>query len=151
MIPKEWEGKDFYQVLGIMRDARMEDIKAAHRRLVRAFHPDLAPSADSAEKFRAVTLAYEVLGNPTLRAQYDEYFFTDSRDNFAGSALYKKRRPFLRLLGRAAIFILILVLLRNFGYLGNTTIINSAGNPVTSGNSSGNNNHTVLARVLYSS
>jgi hypothetical protein len=141
MIPKEWEGKDFYQVLGIMRDARMEDIKAAHRRLVRAFHPDLAPSADSAEKFRAVTLAYEVLGNPKLRAQYDEYYFTDTREN---SALYTKRKPFMRLLVRVIIFILILLLLKNLGYLGNTTIIQNSGSNLTT-NSGNSNNNQVLA------
>jgi hypothetical protein len=142
MIPKEWEGKDFYQVLGIMRDARMEDIKAAHRRLVRAFHPDLAPSADSAEKFRAVTLAYEVLGNPTLRAQYDEYYFTDTREN---SALYKQRKPYMRLLVRVIIFILILLLLKNLGYLGNTTIINQSGNGQTTTAPGNGNNNQVLA------
>jgi hypothetical protein len=141
MIPKEWEGKDFYQVLGIMRDARMEEIKAAHRRLVRAFHPDLAPSADSAEKFRAVTLAYEVLGNPTLRAQYDEYYFTDTREN---AALYKQRKPFMRLLVRTALFVLVLLLLKNLGYLGNTTIINQSGNGQTA-TAPGDSNNQVLA------
>ena len=142
MIPKEWEGKDFYQVLGITRDARMEDIKAAHRRLVRAFHPDLAPSADSAEEFRAVTLAYEVLGNPTLRAQYDEYYFTDTREN---AALYKQRKPFIRLVVRAALFVLILLLLKNLGYLGNTTVINQTGNGQTTTAPGNSNNNQVLA------
>jgi len=141
MIPKEWEGKDFYQVLGIMRNARFEDIKAAHRRLVRAFHPDLAPSTDSTANFRAVTLAYEVLSNPKLRAQYDQYFFTDSENN---SAQYLKRKTFSRLLGRTALFILIVLLLGNLGYFGDTSIFQNSNS--TKPNSSGNsNNNQVLA------
>jgi len=141
MIPQEWEGKNFYQILGIMRSARFEDIKSAHRRLVRAFHPDVAPSLDSEENFRDVTLAYEVLGNPKLRAQYDQYFFTDSENN---SALYVKRKTFSRLLGRTALFILIILLLGNLGYLGDSSIFKNSfsSKPNTSGSS---NNNQVLA------
>jgi hypothetical protein len=141
MIPKEWEGKSFYEILGIMRDARFEDIRTSYRRLVRAYHPDLAPGTESQENFRAVTLAYQVLGDPKLRAQYDEYFFTDSREN---AEHYRKPKPYMRLFIRTALFILILLLLKNLGYLGTTNIFQNLGTSQTT-NSGGSNNNEVLA------
>jgi curved DNA-binding protein CbpA len=146
MIPKNWEGTDFYRVLGVSRNARIDEIKAAHRRLVREFHPDLATSQDAKERFAEVTLAYEVLGNPKLRAQYDSYIFTDLGFESNRSALYKQRRPFLRLIGRIALFLIVIFLLRSCGYLDNTALVSNPGASLTTGNSSQNkNNNQVLA------
>ncbi len=65
--------RDYYRVLGVRRDARPEDITQAYRRLARKYHPDVSEEADSAEKFKDVSEAYEVLSDPERRAGYDLY------------------------------------------------------------------------------
>ncbi len=62
---------DHYEVLGIDRQASVDDIKKAYRRLARELHPDVNPSADAAERFKQVTHAYDVLSDPKQRQQYD--------------------------------------------------------------------------------
>lgn len=62
---------DHYEVLGVSRDASIDEIKKAYRRLARELHPDVNPSADASERFKTVTHAYDVLSNPTQRQQYD--------------------------------------------------------------------------------
>ena len=63
---------DYYAVLGIERTASAEDVRAAYRRAARASHPDLHPGDQTAaERFKLVQLAYDVLGDPARRAQYD--------------------------------------------------------------------------------
>lgn len=69
------EYKDYYQTLGIERDASHDDIKRAYRKLVRKYHPDVntGPDAAAAEvKFKDVGEAYEVLQDPEKRAGYDQ-------------------------------------------------------------------------------
>ena len=63
--------RDFYDVLGVSRTADQDSIRRAYRRLARKYHPDLNPSA--AERFKEITAAYDVLGNPDRRALYDEF------------------------------------------------------------------------------
>ena len=66
--------KDYYEVLGVKRDAPDDDIKKAYRKLARKFHPDLNPGDKSAEEqFKQVQEAYDVLSNPEDRKLYDEY------------------------------------------------------------------------------
>ncbi|CAI9411299.1 molecular chaperone DnaJ [Aestuariimicrobium sp. T2.26MG-19.2B] len=62
---------DYYEVLGVARDATPEQIKKAYRRMAMKVHPDVAADADSAEKFKQVQEAYEVLHDPNKRAVYD--------------------------------------------------------------------------------
>ncbi len=67
-------GRDFYDVLGVSRDASAADIKKAYRRLVREYHPDANPGDSAAEaKFKEVSEAYEVLSDPKKKAQYDQF------------------------------------------------------------------------------
>ena len=62
---------DHYSALGVSRDASAEEIKKAYRRLARELHPDVNPDPASAEKFKSVTTAYEVLSDPQKRQSYD--------------------------------------------------------------------------------
>ena len=64
--------KDYYQILGIARDASKEDVKKAYRRLARKFHPDVSKEAGAEEKFKDVNEANEVLSDPDKRAAYDQ-------------------------------------------------------------------------------
>jgi curved DNA-binding protein len=65
--------KDYYATLGVPREASLDDIKKAFRKLARMYHPDVAKNKAGAEdKFKEANEAYEVLGDATKRARYDE-------------------------------------------------------------------------------
>ncbi len=64
--------RDYYEVLGVGRDADEKEIKRAFRRLARKYHPDVNPGNKEAERrFKEISEAYEVLRNPEKRARYD--------------------------------------------------------------------------------
>lgn len=65
------EFKDYYQVLGVARDATDEAIKKAYRKLARKFHPDVSKEADAAARMSEVNEAHAVLSDPERRAAYD--------------------------------------------------------------------------------
>jgi len=66
--------RDYYEVLGIEKDADVNTIKRAYRKLAMKYHPDRNPDDnEAAEQFREVTEAYEVLSDETKRARYDQY------------------------------------------------------------------------------
>ncbi len=66
------EFKDYYQTLGVTRDATAEDIKKAFRKLARKYHPDVSKEADAEKRMREVNEAYAVLSDPEKRAAYDQ-------------------------------------------------------------------------------
>jgi len=67
------EFKDYYETLGVKRDASEAEIKKAFRRLARKYHPDVNPDDKSAElKFKEVNEAYQVLSDPAKRARFDQ-------------------------------------------------------------------------------
>ena len=64
--------RDYYEVLGVARDASQDEIKKAYRKMARKYHPDLNPDDDAAaEKFRDAALAQEVLLDPQKRQIVD--------------------------------------------------------------------------------
>ena len=65
------EYKDYYQTMGVARDASAEDIKRAYRRLARKYHPDVSKEKDAEARFKEIGEAYEVLRDPEKRAAYD--------------------------------------------------------------------------------
>jgi molecular chaperone DnaJ len=62
---------NYYDVLGVAKDAKSDEIKKAYRRLARQLHPDVNPDPAAQEKFKEVTTAYEVLIDPKKREIYD--------------------------------------------------------------------------------
>jgi curved DNA-binding protein len=64
--------KDYYQIMGVARDASQDVIKRAYRKLARKFHPDVSKEPNAEERFKEVQEAYEVLKDPQRRAAYDQ-------------------------------------------------------------------------------
>jgi DnaJ-class molecular chaperone len=65
--------RDYYDVLGVSRDASAAQIKSAFRKLARQYHPDVNKAADAADKFTEASEAYEVLSDEAKRKQYDRF------------------------------------------------------------------------------
>src|SRR6185436_10214464 len=77
--------QDYYETLGIKRDAKPEEIKKAYRRLARKYHPDVNPGDKSAEeRFKMMSEAHDVLSDPKKRSVYDR--FGQYSDNLADAA-----------------------------------------------------------------
>ena len=64
--------RDYYEVMGVPRDAQADEIKRAYRKLARKFHPDVSKEPEAEERFKELGEAYEVLKDPEKRAAYDQ-------------------------------------------------------------------------------
>jgi molecular chaperone DnaJ len=84
-IRADWASKDFYNVLGVGKNASQIDIKKAYRKLARANHPDSNPGDQKKhDTFKSVAEAYDVLGDADKRKAYDDYRSQVSSGPFAG-------------------------------------------------------------------
>jgi len=77
--------RDYYEVLGVPKNASQDEIKKAYKTLAKKYHPDLNPDSKTAEnKFKETTEAYEVLTNENSRARYDQFGHNDPGAGFGG-------------------------------------------------------------------
>ncbi|RDH84076.1 MAG: cytochrome C biogenesis protein [endosymbiont of Galathealinum brachiosum] len=65
--------KDYYEIIGVQRDANQQEIKRAYKKLARKYHPDVSKETDAELKFKELGEAYEVLKDPEKRIAYDQF------------------------------------------------------------------------------
>ena len=84
--------RDYYEILGVSRDADDKQLKKAFRKFARKYHPDLNPNNKEAEqRFKEVNEAYEILSDSTKRKQYDSYGHAAFDAGFQGSEGFRTR------------------------------------------------------------
>ncbi|KAI3434453.1 hypothetical protein D9Q98_002530 [Chlorella vulgaris] len=77
--------RDFYQILGVARDADKKTIKSSYRQLARKFHPDVNKESDAEQRFKDISAAYEVLSDDEKRGVYDRYGEAGLKGGFPGA------------------------------------------------------------------
>ncbi len=80
--------RDYYEILGVARNASAEELKRAYRNLAKKYHPDINKSADSSDKFKEIQAAYDTLNDEAKRKRYDRYGVegVNAGEGFAGAA-----------------------------------------------------------------
>lgn len=73
--------RDYYEVLGVDKNASDDEIKKAYRKLAKEYHPDRNKSPDAETKFKEISEAYEILSDSQKRAQYDRFGFNSNQFN----------------------------------------------------------------------
>lgn len=85
------EKRDYYEILGIQKNASVDDIKSAYRRLALKYHPDRNPAdrKGAEEKFKELSEAYAVLSDPQKRAQYDQFGHAGIDSRYTTEDIYR--------------------------------------------------------------
>lgn len=78
--------RDYYEILGVGKDASADDIKKSYRQLARKYHPDVNKAADAETQFKEVKEAYDVLSDDGKRSTYDRYGHVDPNQGMGGGA-----------------------------------------------------------------
>ena len=65
--------RDYYEVLGVSKTASAAELKSAYRKLALQWHPDKNKAADAETKFKEINEAYQILGDPAKKSQYDQF------------------------------------------------------------------------------
>ncbi len=84
--------RDYYEVLGVSRDASQEEIKKAYRRLALKYHPDRNKSKEAEEKFKEISEAYAVLSDPEKRRLYDTYGHAGIDERYSQEDIFRSAR-----------------------------------------------------------
>ena len=79
--------RDYYEVLGVDKNASEAEIKSAFRKLAKKYHPDVSKEPDAQEKFKEIGEAYSVLSDKDKKAQYDQFGHAafDQNGGFGGA------------------------------------------------------------------
>ncbi|NYT03066.1 MAG: molecular chaperone DnaJ [Methanosarcinales archaeon] len=83
------EKRDYYDVLGVSKEASEKDIKSAYRKLAMTYHPDRSDAPDAEEKFKEVSEAYAVLSDANKRKQYDQFGHSGISDRYSQEDLFR--------------------------------------------------------------
>lgn len=78
--------RDYYEILGLSKNATDEEIKRAFRKLAKQYHPDINKNPGAEEKFKEIGEAYAVLSDPAKRRQYDQFGHAAFQNGGGGSA-----------------------------------------------------------------
>ncbi|TRZ49208.1 molecular chaperone DnaJ, partial [bacterium] len=84
--------RDYYEILGVKKNASLDEIKKAYREMALRFHPDRVPAEqkkESEEKFKEVSEAYAVLSDAQKRALYDQYGHSGIDQKYAYEDIFK--------------------------------------------------------------
>jgi len=81
--------RDYYEVLGVSRDASLDEIKAAYRKLALQYHPDRNKSPEAEERFKEISEAYAVLSDPEKRSQYDHFGYEGIRGRYTTEDIFR--------------------------------------------------------------
>ena len=83
------EKKDYYEVLGVPKEAGEKDIKSSYRKLAMKYHPDKSDAPDAEERFKEISEAYAVLSDPDKRQQYDQFGHAGINSQYSQEDLFR--------------------------------------------------------------
>lgn len=73
----EFKGKNYYEILGVLKDSNTDTIRKAYYKLARKYHPDKNVASDASDKFKYIKTAYDTLVDPVQRSKYDSWIEND--------------------------------------------------------------------------